>query len=139
MTPTIIYICSKGLYGDESLVVVKSQLKYKHPGGSSQKSQDRKKNAKFCQMCRFSSLSLLITIAWCIASSCQKVKRSIRNLSLTNASIELIAFGSQCFCPKTYVPQPPYPPGLTPCDFFLCSKLKIRINERRFARIDEIE
>lgn len=38
--------------------------------------------AKFGQMLRFCSLFYSVTMSWCIMSSCQKVFRSIRNITL---------------------------------------------------------
>ena len=37
------------------------------------------------------------------------------------------------------MPQPPFPPDLSPCDFFLFPRLKRPMKGRRFATIEEIK
>ena len=37
------------------------------------------------------------------------------------------------------VPQPPYSPDLSPCDFFLFPKLKIHLKGRHFGTVDNIQ
>jgi transposase len=37
------------------------------------------------------------------------------------------------------VPQPPYSPDLSPCDFFLFPRLKNRLRVRHFGTMDNIE
>ena len=37
------------------------------------------------------------------------------------------------------VPQPPYSPDLSPCDFFLFPKLKFRLKGRHFGTVDNIQ
>ncbi|KMQ82802.1 mariner mos1 transposase [Lasius niger] len=37
------------------------------------------------------------------------------------------------------VPHPPYSPDLAPCDFFLFPKMKLKLKERRFKTLQEIE
>jgi hypothetical protein len=37
------------------------------------------------------------------------------------------------------IPHPPYSPDLAPCDFFLCPKMKLKLKERRFDTIEEIQ
>jgi len=37
------------------------------------------------------------------------------------------------------VPQPPYPPDLSPCDFFLFPKLKFHLKGRHFGTVENIE
>ena len=37
------------------------------------------------------------------------------------------------------VPQPPYSPDLSPCDFFLFPKLKFHLNGRHFGTVDNIQ
>ena len=37
------------------------------------------------------------------------------------------------------VPQPPYSPDLSPCDFFLFPKLKFHLKERHFGAVENIE
>ena len=39
----------------------------------------------------------------------------------------------------TVIPHPPYVPDLVPCDFFLFTKLKLRIKGRRFDTIEKIQ
>jgi hypothetical protein len=39
----------------------------------------------------------------------------------------------------TVVPHPPYSPDLAPCDFFLFPKLKMKLKERRFQTVAEIQ
>ena len=39
----------------------------------------------------------------------------------------------------TVIAHPPYSPDLSPCDFFLFSKLKLRMKGRRFDTIEEIQ
>ena len=39
----------------------------------------------------------------------------------------------------TVIPHPPYSPDLTPCDFFLFPKLKLRMKGRRFDTNEEIQ
>jgi hypothetical protein len=36
------------------------------------------------------------------------------------------------------VPQPPYSPDLTPCDFFLFGYLKQHLEEKHFTREDQV-
>ena len=46
------------------------------------------------------------------------------------------------FLPKNntvIMPQPPYSPGLAPCDFFLFARLKRPMKVRRFATIKDIK
>jgi hypothetical protein len=37
------------------------------------------------------------------------------------------------------IPNPPYSPGLVPCDFFLFPKMKLKLKGRRFDIIEGIE
>jgi len=37
------------------------------------------------------------------------------------------------------VPQPPYSPDLSPCDFFLFAKLKFHLKGRHFGTVENIE
>jgi transposase len=37
------------------------------------------------------------------------------------------------------VPQPPYSPDLSPCDFFLFPKLKFHLEGRHFGTVDNIQ
>jgi transposase len=37
------------------------------------------------------------------------------------------------------VPQPPYSPDLSPCDFFLFPKLKFHLKGRHFGNVDNIQ
>jgi histone-lysine N-methyltransferase SETMAR len=37
------------------------------------------------------------------------------------------------------VPHPPYSPDLVPCDFSLFPKLKIKLKERRFESVSDIQ
>jgi hypothetical protein len=37
------------------------------------------------------------------------------------------------------IPHPPCSPDLAPCDFFLFTKMKLKLRGRRFENIDEIE
>jgi len=37
------------------------------------------------------------------------------------------------------IPHPPYSPDLTPCDFFLFPKMKLKLKGRWFDTIDEIQ
>jgi len=37
------------------------------------------------------------------------------------------------------VPKPPYPPGLSPYDFFLYPKLKFNLKSRDFGAVDDIK
>jgi len=37
------------------------------------------------------------------------------------------------------IPQPPYSPYLSPCDFFLFSQLKNHLKERHFGILDNIQ
>jgi hypothetical protein len=37
------------------------------------------------------------------------------------------------------IPQPPYSPDLAPCDFFLFPKMILKLKERRFDTIEEIQ
>ena len=37
------------------------------------------------------------------------------------------------------IPHPPYSPDLAPCDFFLFSKMKLKLKGRRFDTIEEIQ
>ena len=37
------------------------------------------------------------------------------------------------------VPQPPYSPDLSPCDFFLFQKLKFHLKGRHFGTVENIE
>jgi hypothetical protein len=37
------------------------------------------------------------------------------------------------------IPHPPYSPDLTPCDFFLFPKMKLKLKGRRFDTIEEIQ
>ena len=39
----------------------------------------------------------------------------------------------------TVVPQPPYSPELSPCDFFLFPKLKFHLKGRHFGTVENIE
>jgi histone-lysine N-methyltransferase SETMAR len=34
------------------------------------------------------------------------------------------------------IPHPPYSPGLSPCDFFLFSKMKLKLKGRQFDTIE---
>jgi len=36
-------------------------------------------------------------------------------------------------------PHPPYSPDLAPCDFFLCPKMKLQLEGRRFDTVEEIQ
>jgi hypothetical protein len=38
----------------------------------------------------------------------------------------------------TVIPHPPHSPNLTPCDFFLFPKIKLKLKGRRFDTIEEI-
>jgi len=37
------------------------------------------------------------------------------------------------------IPHPPYSPDLAPCDFFLFSKMKLKLEGRRFDNIEGIQ
>jgi hypothetical protein len=37
------------------------------------------------------------------------------------------------------IPHPPYSPDLTPCDFFLFPKMKLKLKGRRFDTSEEIQ
>jgi len=37
------------------------------------------------------------------------------------------------------IPHPPYSPDLSPCDFFLFPKMKLKLKGRRFDTIEEIQ
>jgi hypothetical protein len=37
------------------------------------------------------------------------------------------------------IPHPPYSPDLVPCDFFLLSKMNLKLKGRRFDTIKEIQ
>jgi hypothetical protein len=39
----------------------------------------------------------------------------------------------------TVIPHPPYSPDLAPCDFFLFSKMKLKLKWRRFDTNEEIQ
>jgi hypothetical protein len=39
----------------------------------------------------------------------------------------------------TVIPHPPYSPDLTPCDFFLFPKMKLKLKGRCFESIEEIQ
>jgi hypothetical protein len=39
----------------------------------------------------------------------------------------------------TVIPHPPYSPDLTPCDFFLCLKIKLKLKGRHFESTAEIQ
>jgi transposase len=39
----------------------------------------------------------------------------------------------------TVIPHPPYSPDLAPCEFFLFSKMKLKLKGRRFDTIEEIQ
>jgi hypothetical protein len=39
----------------------------------------------------------------------------------------------------TVIPHVPYSPGLAPCDFFLFSRTKLKLKERRFDTTEEIQ
>jgi hypothetical protein len=39
----------------------------------------------------------------------------------------------------TAIPHPPHSPDLTPCDFFLFPKMKLKLKGRRFDTIEEIQ
>ena len=43
------------------------------------------------------------------------------------------------FLDKNLVPQPPYSPDLSPCDFFLFPKLKFHLEGRHFGTVESIE
>jgi transposase len=47
----------------------------------------------------------------------------------------------ECFTEKRIpvVPQPPYSPDLSPCDFFLFPKLKFYLKGRHFGTVENIE
>ena len=85
---TRIQICSKMAYLVTNHGCMATTLKPKtnHTNRSVQKSQDRKKHAKFGQMWKFCSLFSSITMAPCIMNSCaswvHKVVRLIRNNTL---------------------------------------------------------
>jgi hypothetical protein len=40
---------------------------------------------------------------------------------------------------KAVIPHPPYFPDLTPCDFFLFPKMKLKLKGRLFDTIEEIQ
>jgi histone-lysine N-methyltransferase SETMAR len=37
------------------------------------------------------------------------------------------------------IPHPPYSPDLTPCDFLLFPKMKLKLKGRRFDTVEEIQ
>jgi hypothetical protein len=37
------------------------------------------------------------------------------------------------------IPHPPYSPGLASCDFFLFSKMKLKLKGRRFDTVEEMQ
>jgi hypothetical protein len=37
------------------------------------------------------------------------------------------------------IPHPPYSPDLTPCDFFLFPKMKLKLKGHQFDTIEEIQ
>jgi hypothetical protein len=39
----------------------------------------------------------------------------------------------------TVIPHPPYSHVLAPCDFFLFPKMKLKLKERRFDTIEDIQ
>jgi len=47
----------------------------------------------------------------------------------------------ECLAKKgiSVIPQPPYFPDLSPCDFFLFPKLKLHLKGRRFGTVENIE
>jgi hypothetical protein len=49
---------------------------------------------------------------------------------------------TQQFLAKYYMavnPHPPYSPNMTPCDFFLFPKMKLKLKGRRFDATEEIQ
>ena len=111
-------------------------------------------------MWRVCSLFSSIAMAWCIMSSCQKVLRSIRNITLKLYAVCVKQYEkTPAFVAKQFltahtsllirdfldknniviVSQPPYSPDLASCDFFLFQKLKKPMKGRRFATIEEIK
>ena len=48
---------------------------------------------------------------------------------------------NECLAKKgiSVVPQPPYSPDLSPCDFFLFPKLKFHLKYRHFGTVDNIQ
>jgi hypothetical protein len=39
----------------------------------------------------------------------------------------------------TVIPDPPYPPDLAPCDFFLFPKVKLKLKGHQFDTIEQIQ
>ena len=61
---------------------LRSKLRLNRPRGGILDRQDRRKLTKFGQIWKFSLLVYSITMVWCIMSCCQKVTRSIKNITL---------------------------------------------------------
>jgi transposase len=58
-----------------------------------------------------------------------------------NASCHTAISVNECLAKKgiSVVPQPPYSPDLSPCDFFLFPKLKFHLKGRHLGTVDNIQ
>jgi transposase len=53
--------------------------------------------------------------------------------------MSLLVWESLTSTKTTVIFHPPYSPDLAPCDFFLFSKIKLKLNRRRFESIEDIQ
>jgi len=72
------------------------------------------------------------------------VRPSIANnwmLHYDNAPCRMAISVIECLAKKEIpvVPQPPYSPDLSPCDFFLLTKLKFYLKGRHFRKVENIK
>ena len=73
-----------------------------------------------------------------------RVRPSIKNnwmLHHDNAPCHMAISVIECLAKQCIpvVPQPPYSPDLSPCDFFLFPKLKFYLKGRHFGTVENIE
>ena len=70
--------------------------------------------------------------------SCQRLRHldaASRQCSLSHCHLRERIFGQK----SSVVPQPPYSPDLSPCDFFLFPKLKFDLKGRHFGTVDNTQ
>ena len=66
----------------------------------------------------------------------QKICTKLVPSSLSHYHLREEKFGQKC---TSVVPQPPYSPDLSPCDFFLFPKLKFHLKGSHFGTVDDIQ
>ena len=72
----------------------------------------------------------------CPARDCGHLDAASRECSLSCCHLRERIFAQNCI---SVVPQSPYSPDLSPCDFFLFPKLKFHLKGRHFGTVDNIQ